>query len=205
MEGIEASGKTTLAHGLQERLLADGIEPLMTREPGGTTVGDRLRALLLNGPGSLDPVTELFIVCAARAEHVASVIAPALAARRFVLCDRYSDATRAYQGGGRGLDDAMVATACHYAERGVRPHLTLLVDVPPEISRERVAARTHESGVPQDRLERENDVFHVRVRERYLQIARDEPDRVKILDGTQSPAAVAEAGWAQLAPLIGRA
>jgi len=205
LEGIEASGKTTLARGLSERLRAMGTEPLLTREPGGTPAGDRLRALLLDGTTALDAMTELFVVCAARAEHVSEVIAPALGAGRLVLCDRFSDATRAYQGGGRGLDDATVRACCGFAERGVVPRLTLLVDIPTAVSRTRVDARTRESGMPRDRLEREDDAFHERVRERYLQIARAEPARVKVLNGTLSPEAVLDAGWGFIAPMLGRA
>jgi dTMP kinase len=201
VEGIEGSGKTTLLGGIAERFRAAGMEPVLTREPGGTAVGDALRSILLDATGALDPLTELFVVCAARAEHVARIIAPALAAGRLVLCDRFVDATRAYQGGGRGLDDAVVRACSAYAARGIEPHLTLLVDVPPSVSDARVRARVRDRGGVRDRLEREGEAFHERVRARYIAIAREEPERVKLLDGTLAPGELVASAWAYLAPL----
>jgi dTMP kinase len=189
--------------GLAERLSACGIEPVVTREPGGTPAADRLRAVLLDAPEALDPVTELFVVCAARAQHVAVVIEPALDAGRVVLCDRFSDATVAYQGYGRGLDREVVRTCCGYAAGGVAPNLTLLVDLSPALSRERVRARADASGVPTDRMEREDGGFHERVREGYLAIARGEPARVKILDGALPEDVLLERAWAHLSPAAG--
>jgi dTMP kinase len=188
---------------LAERLRAAGIEPVLTREPGGTPAGDRLRAVLLDAPNPLDAMTELFVICAARAEHVAAVIGPALGAGRVVLCDRFTDATRAYQGGGRGLDDALIRRCSGYAARGIEPRLTLLLDVAPNLSSKRVRERTLASGVARDRLEREDDAFHARVRERYLAIAREEPARVKVLDGSLSPEAVLAPAWEHVVRLLG--
>jgi dTMP kinase len=172
---------------------------VVTREPGGTQAGDRLRAVLLDAPNPLRPMTELFVVCAARAEHVSRVIRPALAEGRVVLCDRFADATMAYQGYGRGLDLQTVRRCCEYAAGGLVPDLTLLVDVSPELSRERVLARSAASGVPADRMEREDGGFHERVRAGYLALARDEPSRVRVLDGSRSAEALIESAWAHLA------
>lgn len=177
----------------------------MTREPGGTPAADRLRALLLDATEALDPMAELFVVCASRAQHVAGVIEPALDAGRLVLCDRFSDATVAYQGYGRGLDREIVRTCCGYAARGVVPHVTLLVDLSPALSHERVRARADASGVPTDRMEREDGGFHERVREGYLAIARGEPARVKILDGALPEDALLERGWMHLSRAAGLA
>lgn len=198
LEGIEASGKTTLALALEQRLRHAGIDPVLTREPGGTPLGDRLRAVFLDDRNALEPMTELFVLCAARAEHVARVIAPALTAGRTVLCDRFTDATRAYQGGGRGLDDATILTCCNYATGGLFPHLTFLLDVSPEVSAARLAARLQAVNASRDRVEREGLDFHARVRERYLAIARAEPQRVQVLDAGADPESLLNAAWTLL-------
>jgi dTMP kinase len=192
-----------LLHSLAERLRACGRDPLVTREPGGTTAGERLRALLLDVPNRLDPMTELFIVCAARAQHVAEAILPALQAGRTVLCDRFVDATRAYQGGGRGIDDATILACSAFASRGVWPRLTFLLDVEPQLSQERIAARSGASGTPRDRMEREDIAFHRRVRACYLDIARAEPERVVVLDGACSQEHVVAAAWPHVAAAAG--
>ena len=188
------------------RLRERGVDPVVTREPGGTPAGDRLRAVLLEASHALDPMTELFIVCAARAEHVATVIRPALAAGRTVLCDRFADATVAYQGAGRGLDTDVVRACSGYAAGGLQPDLTLLVDVPPGLSRSRVQARAASSGEPADRLESEGDAFHARVRAGYLAIAAAEPSRVRVLDGTLRESDLLDAAWkyveSALAPAV---
>jgi dTMP kinase len=198
LEGIEASGKTTLAFALERRLRDAGIDPVVTREPGGTPLGDRLRAVFLDDRAHLQPTTELFVICAARAEHVAQVIVPALEAGRTVLCDRFSDATRAYQGGGRGLDDATILTCCNYATGGLNPQLTFLLDVPPEMSAARLAARLKAANASHDRIEREGLEFHARVRERYLAIARAEPERVKVLDAAADADLLLAEAWGVL-------
>jgi dTMP kinase len=203
VEGIEASGKSTLLAGVAQRLRSAGVEPVVTREPGGTAIGERLRAVLLDAPGPLDPMTELFVVCAARAEHARALIGPALHSGGIVLCDRFADATRAYQGGGRGIDDATIVACSALAARGVQPDLTLLVDVPLELSRARVAARAVASGVPRDRMEREDDAFHARVRDRYLAIADAEPERVLVVDGSLDPGAVLARAWPRVAAAAG--
>jgi dTMP kinase len=180
--------------GLAERLSARGVDFLTTREPGGTALGDRLRALFADPSLTIDPVAEAFVVNASRAQHVGEVIEPALRAQRWVLCDRFSSATLAYQGYGRGVDGTLLATLASIATRALEPDLTLLIDVAVELSRERVAARNAERGGVADRLEREPDDFHERVRRGYLELAARDA-RFAVLDGSQSQAAVLQAAW----------
>lgn len=144
-------------------------------------------------------MAELFVVCAARAQHVASVIEPALGAGRVVLCDRFADATLAYQGYGRRLPLDVVRAISARAARGVVPRLTLLVDLAPSISGARMSARASASGVPPDRMEREDGGFHGRVRDGYLAIAREDPERVRVLDGGLAEEALLEEAWAHVA------
>lgn len=182
IEGIEGSGKSTLAAELAGRLAAEGHAVLATREPGGTPLGDAVREIFLNRAIEISPLTEAFLVNAARAQHVAQVIRPALDAGRIVLCDRFSDSTLAYQGYGRGVDlDAlrsMNATACD----GVEPDLVLLIDLPVGAARERLRERQSAA----DRIERESDEFHERVRRAFLELA-DESLRHVVVDGMAAP------------------
>jgi len=165
---------------------------VLTREPGGTALGDRLRSAFIEPGLAVDPVAEAFVVNASRAQHVAEVIEPALQAGKFVLCDRFSAATLAYQGYGRGVDLDALDTLARIATRGVHPALTLLVDVPVELSRRRLALRARASGVPEDRLEREGSAFHARVREGYLALARSDEHTVT-LNGAQPVEALLQA------------
>ncbi len=165
---------------------------MRTREPGGTALGDRLRAAFVEPGLAIDAVAEAFVVNASRAQHVAEVIEPALRIGKFVLCDRFSAATLAYQGYGRGVDLRALETLARIATGGLRPALTLLVDVPIKVSRQRLAARARASGVPEDRLERESSDFHTRVRDGYLALARSDEHTVT-LDGTQSVEALLQA------------
>ncbi len=165
---------------------------MRTREPGGTALGDRLRAAFVEPGLAIDAVAEAFVVNASRAQHVAEVIGPALRAGKFVLCDRFSAATLAYQGYGRGVDLRALETLARIATGGLRPALTLLVDVPVEVSRQRLAARARASGVPEDRLERESQDFHARVRDGYLALARSD-EQTMTVDGTQSVEALLQA------------
>jgi dTMP kinase len=176
-----------LLAGLIAELGQRGVALVATREPGGTPFGNLLRAAFVNPNVAVDPIAEALVVNASRAQHVADVIEPALARGATVLCDRFADATLAYQGYGRGVDRALLRSLAQIATRGREPDLTLLVDVPIATSRERVAARAHETGVKIDRLEREDDGFHERVRDGYLALAREFPDRVEVLDGTRTP------------------
>jgi dTMP kinase len=172
-----------LLAGLARWLGEHGVDCVVTREPGGTPLGNRLRALFVEPDLEFRPMTEAFVVNASRAQHVEDVIEPALAAGRFVLCDRFADATLAYQGYGRGVDLDALRHLAGIATRGREPDLTLLVDVPVSISRERVRSRALALAEPIDRLEREGAEFHERVRSGYLAIAR-EKERIVILDGT---------------------
>jgi dTMP kinase len=173
-----------------------------TREPGGTALGNRLRAAFVDPGMAIDPLAEAFVVNASRAQHIAEVIEPALARGAWVLCDRFADATLAYQGFGRGVDLAVLRTLAALATRGRVPDLTLVVDVPVALSRERVAMRSAERGVAIDRLEREDAAFHTRVRDGYLELARDDA-RFVVLDGSLASADVARAAFAALAAKFG--
>jgi dTMP kinase len=181
-EGIEASGKSTLIARLADDLTTRGEAVLVTREPGGTPIGDSLRALFLDPAFRVDPLAEVMLLNASRAQLVADVIAPALKERRLVLCDRFFDATVAYQGYGRGLNVESLLEVCLVATHRIAPELTFLIDLPVEVSRERVRAR---GGA--DRLERENGGFHERVRQGYLALATQFSNRYFVLDGTLSP------------------
>jgi dTMP kinase len=193
VEGIEGSGKSTLLSGLAERLRSDGSEIFVTREPGGTPLGDAVREIFLNRSVAISPLTEALLINAARVQHVTDAIGPALAAGRIVLCDRFVDSTLAYQGYGRGLELRYLRDLCDAATGGLEPDLTLLVDVPVEISRARTRSR-HRSV---DRLESESDAFHERVRGGYLELARLSP-RHRVLDGTLSAQRVLERAWLEL-------
>lgn len=166
IEGIEGSGKSTLLAGLSERLRSR--KPVVTREPGGTPLGDKIRALFLDRSIAIDALTEAMLVNAARSAHVAEVVRPALAAGKVVLCDRFVDSTMAYQGYGRGLDLTMLRELCDIATGGLEPHVTVLLDLPVAVSRERTRARHPEL----DRMESEDDGFHERVRQGFLELAR---------------------------------
>ncbi|MHB8146899.1 MAG: dTMP kinase [Vulcanimicrobiaceae bacterium] len=182
IEGIEGSGKSTLCSGLSERLRAEGREVFVTREPGGTPVGDSIRRIVLEPGLHIASLTEALLMNAARAQHVIEAIAPALAEGRIVLCDRYADSSLAYQGFGRGLDLPMLRGIIHAATSGLQPDRTFLLDIPVELSRERVAARN----VALDRLETERDVFYERVRRGFLELAAGDP-RFVVLDGRSTP------------------
>ena len=192
-EGIEAAGKSTLIAALENDLRSRGDRVLVTREPGGTPLGDSLRAIFLDPSLKVDPTAEIMLLNASRAQLVADVIAPALKDRTIVLCDRFFDATVAYQGFGRGLDVEMLLEICLVATQRIAPDLTFLIDVPVEVSRERVRAR---GGA--DRLEREGDAFHADVRRGYHALARRFANRFVVLDGTQPQAALFAAARAEL-------
>jgi dTMP kinase len=202
LEGIEGSGKSTLLSGLVIRLREAGVNVVTTREPGGTMLGNRLRALFVDpATGPIDPSTEALLLNTSRAQLVAEVIAPALDGGRWVLCDRYTHATLAYQGFGRGLSLALLRVIADIAVKGIAPDLTFLVDIPIEISRKRVLTRATASGISADRLEREDVDFHTRVRDGYLALARED-ERMKILDGMLDTEALLDAAWAFIVPHI---
>ncbi|HEY6611456.1 MAG TPA: dTMP kinase [Pseudomonas sp.] len=181
LEGPEGAGKSTNRDYLAERLASAGCEVLLTREPGGTPLAERIRELLLEP--SAEPMaadTELLLVFAARAQHLAQVIRPALAAGKAVLCDRFTDATYAYQGGGRGLSLERIALLENFVQGSLRPDLTLVFDLPVEIGLARAAARGR-----LDRFEQEAQGFFEAVRQTYLARARLAPERYRLLDAAQ--------------------
>lgn len=181
LEGPEGAGKSTNRDYLAERLESAGCEVLLTREPGGTPLAERIRELLLEP--SAEPMaadTELLLVFAARAQHLAQVIRPALAAGKVVLCDRFTDATYAYQGGGRGLSLERIALLENFVQGSLRPDLTLVFDLPVEIGLARAAARGR-----LDRFEQEAQGFFEAVRQTYLARARLAPQRYRLLDAAQ--------------------
>ncbi len=191
-EGGEGSGKSTQLARLAARLRARGIEPLVTREPGGTPIAERIRALLLDPALAPGPVAEALLMQAARADVVAQVIRPALEAGCVVLCDRYADSSLAYQGGGRGLDPRLIAEWNRASTGGLEPDLTLLFDLDPALGLERRA------GAATNRLDREPAEFHARVRARYLELARSAPERWVVLDASLPEQRLEAAGWAAL-------
>ena len=181
LEGPEGAGKTTNREFLAERLRAAGRETLLTREPGGTPLAERIRELLLaptDEPMASD--TELLLMFAARAQHLDQVIRPALAAGKVVLCDRFTDATYAYQGGGRGLSEARIAVLEDFVQGTLRPDLTLVFDLPVEVGLARAAARGR-----LDRFEQEGRAFFEAVRQTYLRRAAGDPQCYRIIDAGQ--------------------
>jgi dTMP kinase len=186
-EGIDGSGKSTQLRLLNNFLRAHGLNPLITREPGGTPVGLRLRAALLDASEEVDPLTELLVFAADRAQHVRRVIRPALDAGRIVISDRYADATVAYQGAGRGFSPELIRDIVQLATEGLKPDLTLLFDLGIDESTSRTTRRsTGKSSTKsgRDRLDIEDAEFHARVRDAYLRIAGAEPERVKLVDSS---------------------
>jgi dTMP kinase len=186
-EGIDGAGKSSHIEALAQWLRARGCEVLLTREPGGTALAERLRELLLHEP--MDPLTESLLVFAARRDHLRQCIEPALARGATVLCDRFTDATFAYQGGGRGFDLAVLGRLEHWVQEGRQPDLTLWFDLPPEIAAQRRAAAR-----AADRFEREDEIFFTRVREGYAARAAAAPDRFICIDAAQPREAV----WSQI-------
>lgn len=192
IEGVEGSGKSTQIVRLRQHLEARGHDVAVTREPGGTPIAEAIRQVLLDPANSrMCATAELLLYEAARAQHVAERIRPALDAGKVVLCDRFADSTTAYQGAGRGLAPDVVARLHDVATNGTWPDLTIVIDVPVEVG----LARAARNGRP-DRIEREDVEFHDKVRGEFLRLAADEPHRVKIVDGTPSED--------EIAPVIAR-
>ena len=189
IEGIEGSGKSTLHKGLVERFGVEGRDVVVTREPGGTATGDAIRTIFLDRTLTIEPLTEAFLVNAARAQHVAEVIRPAHAQDRLVLCDRFTDSTLAYQGYGGGLELASLQRLCDEATGGVQPDLVLLIDLPVEVAR----ARLQERSYVLDRVESLDAAFHERVRQGYLELAKSA--RHRVLDGTLPRDRLLEDAW----------
>ena len=193
-EGGEGSGKSTQLARLAARLRARGLEPLVTREPGGTALAEGIRDLLLDPERRPGAMSEALLMEAARADLVASLVRPALAAGRVVLCDRYDDSTLAYQGAGRGLDPGLLAILNQAATGGLEPARTRLYDVPPDVGR----ARRENAAGETNRLDREPADFHLRVRRCFLDLAAAKPERWVVLDATATPDELERLGWAAL-------
>lgn len=188
VEGQDGAGKTTSIRFVERLVRERGFEPVVTREPGGTRLGEQLRRIILDGHEfHIDPVAELLMIFAARAQHLAETIRPALSQGRWVICDRFTDATFAYQSGGRGLPRRDVETLETLVQGRLRPDLTLLLDVDLETGLERADLRGR---VETDRFEKEEIEFKSRVRNTYLDLAARHPDRIRIVDGTRTLAAV---------------
>ncbi|HYJ84977.1 MAG TPA: dTMP kinase [Pyrinomonadaceae bacterium] len=180
-EGIDGSGKSTQLRLLANFLKSKGCDALLTREPGGTPVGNRLRAALLDAHEEVDPLAELLVFAADRAQHVRRVLRPALAEGRLVFSDRYADATAAYQGAGRGFSPKLIGEIIQLATEGLKPDLTLLFDLSVDESNVRTRRRSNEKQRG-DRLDAEAEDFHIRVRDAYLRLANAEPGRIKVVD-----------------------
>ena len=172
-EGCEGAGKSTLIVQVFDALVKRGFDVIKTREPGGSLIGQEIRTLLLNS-STLSPRTEVLLFLADRAEHVHSVILPALQMNKIVLCDRYTDSTLAYQGVARGLD---VSQICHFAAHELEPHLTLYLDIDPSVGLSRIQRK-------KDRMESEGSHFHEKVREGFLNLAKNHEDRIITLDAS---------------------
>ena len=204
-EGIEGCGKTT-----QIELLATFFQKihrpyLLTREPGGSPLGRRIREILLTPHnGRIEPLAEYFLYAADRVQHLREVILPALRRGEVVLCDRYFDATMAYQGYGRGLDLKWLEAIHRWAMENVTPHLTYLLDLPVEVGLQRALTRMGQTALREDRFEREALDFHRRVREGYLSLARQDPQRFIVLDGMRDPLSLHQEVLAHLPPEMRR-
>ncbi len=198
-EGVEGVGKSTQISHAAQCLRGRGIEPLVTREPGGTPLAEKLRALVLDPQHApIGAAAEFLIFFAARASHVADVIRPALTSGRWVLCDRFTDTTEAYQCGGRGVDRGAIGHLMQIAHPGLTPDLTFLFDAPAAIASARVTGR----GTGHDRIEAEGTEFFERVRNAYLEIAAREPGRVRVVDATRPAHEVAESVSRAIAVLL---
>ena len=182
LEGIEGAGKSTVARFVCEWLAARSIPTRLTREPGGTPLAERVRQIVLErGNEHLSPATETLLMFSARGIHVENLIRPALARGEWVVCDRFTDATRAYQGNGRGVDQSLIESLASAVQGELQPDCTLLLDLLPAVGLGRARQR---SGLAADRFEAETEVFFTKVRAGYLELARREPDRIQIIDAS---------------------
>ena len=195
-EGGEGAGKSSQIRRLADQLTASGRTVTTTREPGGTATAESIRRLLLSGfAEQLGAEGEAILFAAARADHVERVIRPALRAGHWVLCDRFIDSTRAYQGATGGVDDALLAALDRVAVGRTMPDLTIVLDVPVEVGLARAAERWAAAGENPDRFERDDVVFHELRRQAFLQLAAREPERCVVLDASQAEEVVAKAVW----------
>lgn len=187
-EGIEGCGKSTQVRLAAERLSRTGHEVVVTREPGGCPIADAIRAILLDARNNaMVPMAELLLYAAARAQHIAEVVEPALASGKIVLCDRFTDSTLTYQGFGRKLDRELIARLNTLAAGSIKPDLTLLFDCPVKTGLARAMARINaNSAAREERFEQESLLFHERIRDGFLSLAAAEPSRFVVLDGSRS-------------------
>ena len=206
VEGVDGAGKSTQLPRIESWLRRTGVRTLATREPGGTPFGESLRAVLLDPRFTgMSPVAELLVMFAARAEHLAKVISPAIEEGVWVLCERFTDATFAYQGGGRDVDSATIEALEETVQSEIRPDLVLVLDLPAEVGLARAERRRQGAAVPADRaaeagieggaadrFERENVAFFRRVRENYLRRAREQPERYAVIDAAADVATITE-------------
>ena len=183
-EGIDGCGKSTQLRMLTSELRARTLEVIDTREPGGTTLGQKLRAALLDVQEQVDPLAELLVFAADRAQHVRTVLRPALAQDKVIISDRYADATVAYQGSGRGFQPELIEEIVQLATEGLQPDLTLLFDL--SVAESAVRTRKRVAAKHSDRLDSEDAAFHTRVRDAYVAIAKANPDRVRLIDARGS-------------------
>jgi len=198
IEGSEGVGKTTQIAALRDALAERGLDVIVTREPGGTPRAEAIRELLLTPTDEPMPMTcELLLMFAARATHIENLIRPALERGAWVVCDRFTDATYAYQGDGRGVRREEIANLERYVQAELRPDLTLLLDAPIDIGRARAAARDAETGTS-DRFEQERQEFFERVRNSYLERARSQPGRFAVIDATADRESVQHAILAEV-------
>lgn len=182
LEGIEGAGKSTVARSIHGWLARQSIDAILTREPGGTALAERVRQIVLErGEERLSAVTEMLLMFAARSIHLENLIRPALERGEWVVCDRFTDATRAYQGGGRGVDPVWIESLASQVHGGLQPDCTLLLDLPVAMGLER--ARSRRAGAA-DRFEAETQAFFERVRAAYLELARQEPRRIQVIDAS---------------------
>jgi len=199
LEGIEGAGKSTVAAYLRDWLTSRGLSVRLTREPGGTPLGERIREVVLRNTGqAVPPVAETLLMFAARAAHVDEVIRPALQRGEWVVCDRFTDASRAYQGAGRGVHRGLIEELARAVHPGLAPDCTLLLDLPVAIGADR-ARRRSAAG---DRFESEGDAFFERVRAEYLAIAAREPARVRVIDASRDLPDVQAQVSAAVSPLV---
>ena len=194
LEGMEGSGKSTLIKALQKFFEEKNKKVHITREPGGSALGKKLRAIILNAEEKISPQAELFLFLADRAQHIEDIIKPALAQNEIVICDRYVDSTIAYQGYGRGIDINLLETLNNTATSNLLPTITFLLDLPPQKGLERANKRNAQENITlsEGRFEAEELSFHSRIREGFLERAKQNPKRFTIIDATQTPSQVAQ-------------
>jgi len=203
LEGGEGTGKSTLQGALRDRLAEQGVDVVLTREPGGTPRAEAVRNLVLTPPGgqAFSPLAEALLMNAARDDHLEFLIRPALAAGKWVICDRFADSTRVYQGVSGNLPAEVVLTLEHHVVGATRPDLTLILDAPVSLAFERRAARAGLADV----FEQRGDGFHESVRQAFAEIARREPERCRLVDASRAAPEVAAAAWSHVSQLLAEA